>query len=188
MPPIMGPTHRAPGSKHMDCSHVYVEEHIDLLTPSVSQREETTAPARCAKKVEGNCTLGHYVARYSHAQRLRLSPSTCEDTALLCLAAFGECLNRVVIHSVLHKLFIPARKWAGRQHTCFLECLSSAPCEDAVWWPICDCNSCSCNCDIRISCSDSIACKSMIRAQKWQAKHTCFFACLQRPEKIRCPS
>ena len=50
MPPILGPTHGAPGSKHMDCSHVYVQEHIDLLTPSLSQREETTAPAQCAKE------------------------------------------------------------------------------------------------------------------------------------------
>ena len=55
MPPILGPTHGAPGSKHnstnchMDCSHVYVREHIHLLTPSSSQREETTAPAQCAK-------------------------------------------------------------------------------------------------------------------------------------------
>ena len=55
MPPILGPTHGAPGSKHnstncpMDCSHVYVQEHIDLLTLSLSQREETTAPAQCPK-------------------------------------------------------------------------------------------------------------------------------------------
>ena len=84
---------------------------------------------------------------------------------------------------VLHKLFIPAEKWPGRQRTCFLECLSSAPCEDAVWWPICDRNNCSCYCDIRISCSDSIACKSLIPAEKWQAKHTCFspaFSAMQK--------
>ena len=55
MPPILGPTHGAPRSKHnstncrMDWSDVYVQEHIDLLTPSVPQREETTAPAQCAK-------------------------------------------------------------------------------------------------------------------------------------------
>ena len=51
--------HRAPGSKHkgtkcrIGCSHIYVQEHIDLLTPSLSQREETTAPAQCAKAQKG---------------------------------------------------------------------------------------------------------------------------------------
>ena len=55
MPLFRGPTHGAPGSKHnstnchMDCSHVYVQEHIDLLTRSLSQREDTTAPAQCSK-------------------------------------------------------------------------------------------------------------------------------------------
>ena len=55
MPPIPGPTHGALGSEHTstNCqigySHIYVQEHIDLLTPSLSQREETTAPAQCAK-------------------------------------------------------------------------------------------------------------------------------------------
>ena len=29
--------------------YIYVQEHIDLLAPSLSQREETTAPAQCAK-------------------------------------------------------------------------------------------------------------------------------------------
>ena len=51
MPPIPGQTPGAPGSKHkstncrMDCSHVYAQKHIDLFTPSLSQREEITAPA-----------------------------------------------------------------------------------------------------------------------------------------------
>ena len=64
MPPILGPTHRAPGCKHnstnchMDCSHVYVRKHIDLLTPSLSQREETMAPAQCAKAWKGNAPFG----------------------------------------------------------------------------------------------------------------------------------
>ena len=55
MPPIPGPTHKVPRSKHtctncrIGCSHIYVQEHIDLLTPSLSQREKTTAPAQCAK-------------------------------------------------------------------------------------------------------------------------------------------
>ena len=49
----------------------YEKEHIDLLTPSLSQRGKTTASGSMCKSVEGNCTLRHTVPLATRTALLR---------------------------------------------------------------------------------------------------------------------